>query len=329
MKIEKIIFCFTLILFFAMTIFGQTASEKVQKMAELFVSAYDAKNYAQIEAQFNAQMKIAVPNKKLFEFLDGLKRDLGRITKLDSPNFIAPSVANFPAEFERGKMVLLIALDAEGKIGGLSITAPPSVKPKNTSRNRTKFALPFKGEWFVAWGGDTIEQNQHQDAPNQRFAFDILKVDAKGKTYKGDGSKNEDYYAFGQEITAPADGVVTYVVDGVHDNKPGEMNQMFVPGNLVIIKHTEDEYSLFAHFKQNSIRVKTGSKITKGQVIGLCGNSGNSSEPHLHFQIQNTSFFEDEGSMKTFFEKVMVKRDGKTETKNDYSPVKGDNVSQN
>ena len=326
---KEIIFSLSFVLFFAMAVLGQIASEKVQKMATLVVAAYAEKDYAQIEAQFNAQMKTAVPSEKLKEFLDGLNRDFGKITKLGAPSFVAPQVANFAAEFERGKMVLLIALDAEGKIGGLSVTAPQPVKPKNTSRNRTEFALPFRGEWLVVWGGDTIEQNQHHEAPNQRFAFDILKSDAKGKTHKGDGSKNEDYYAFGQEITAPADGVVTYLVDGIHDNKPGEMNRMFVPGNLVIIKHAEGEYSLFAHFKRNSIRVKFGDKVTKNQVIGLCGNSGNSSEPHLHFQAQNTSFFENEGSMKTYFEKVTVKRDDKIETKNNYSPVKGDIVSRN
>jgi hypothetical protein len=72
------------------------------------------------------------------------------------------------------------------------------------------------------------------------------------------------------------------------------MNRMFVPGNLVVIKHADGEYSLFAHFKQNSIRVKIGDKVAKGQLIGLCGNSGNSSEAHLHFQVQNTPFFADE-----------------------------------
>ena len=314
----------------AITVFGQTASEKVQKAAELFVSAYHSKDYASFERQFNAPMKAAISGEKLKEFLDDSHRDLGKIVALGKPKFIAPTVGVFPAEFERGKMDLLVALDAEGKIAGFRITPPPVEKPKNTSRNQTKLILPFKGKWSITWGGDTIEQNQHQDAPNQRNAFDILKTDASGKTHKGDGSKNEDYYAFGQEIVAPAAGVVSYVVDGIHDNKPGEMNRMFVPGNLIIIKHAKGEYSLFAHFKQNSIRVKSGDKVTKNQVIGLCGNSGNSSEAHLHFQIQNTPFFEDEASMKTFFKKITVKREGgKTETKTDYSPVKGDVVVQN
>ena len=325
---KRIAFWLIVLPIFATTVFGQNSSEEVQKTAELFVSAYNAKNYALIEAEFNAQMKAVISGDKLKEFLDNLHKDFGKITKLGEPNFVAPTVANFPAEFERGKLVLLIALDAEGKIGGFRVAPPQAEKPKITSRNQTKLILPFKGEWFIFWGGDTAEQNYHQNAPNQRFAFDIVKTDADGKTHKGDGSKNEDYYAFGQEIIAPADGVVTYVVDGIHDNKPGEMNRMFVSGNLVIIKHAENEYSLFAHFKQNSIRVKIGDKVTTGQTIGLCGNSGNSSEAHLHFQIQNTPFFADEASVKVFFEKITVKRGSKTETKTDYSPIKGDIISQ-
>lgn len=323
----KFIFYLSIFLFFVIAVSGQNASDKVQKMADLFVADYNAKNYAAIEARFNAQMKTAISAEKLKDFLDNLHRDSGKLTKLGAPQFIAATVANFPVEFERGaKMILLVALDTEGKIGGLRISPPTVEKPKNTSRNQTRLILPFKGEWFVFWGGETAEQNYHQTAPNQRFAFDILKMDAGGKTHKGDGSKNEDYFAFGQEIVAPADGVVVYAVDGIHDNKPGEMNRMFVPGNLVVIKHADGEYSLFAHFKQNSVRVKTGDKVLRGQTIGLCGNSGNSSEAHLHFQVQNTPFFEDEASMKVFFEKITVKQGGKTEIKTDYSPVKGDIV---
>ena len=313
---------------FATTAFGQTSSEQVQKMADVFVTAYNSKDYASIERQFNAPMKAAVPPEKLTKFLDDLHAGSGKIIKLGALKFTAPT-ANFPADFERGNWIISITLDAEGKIAGLVVKPPPSDKPKNTSRNQTKLILPFNGEWFVVWGGDAPAQNQHHDAPNQRFAFDILKVDEKGSTHKGDGAKNEDYYAFGQKIVAPADGVVTYIVDGVQDNVPGEMNRMYVPGNLIILKHADGEYSLFAHFKQNSIRVRVGDKVTTGQTIGMCGNSGNSSEPHLHFQIQSTEFFEDEASMKTFFEKIMVTRDGKTEMKTDYSPVKGDIVSQN
>lgn len=65
-------------------------------------------------------------------------------------------------------------------------------------------SLPLKGRWLVAWGGDTREQNMHYDVPNQKFAFDFLGVDGQGNTRKGEALVNEDYYAFGREILAPA-----------------------------------------------------------------------------------------------------------------------------
>jgi len=325
--VMKLILLLNLLVLMAISVSGQSAQDKVRQTAELFVAAYNSTDYARIEKEFNAQMSAAISSAQLKQFVDETHKGLGEIGKLGTPNFVAPSAAVFPAEFKGGKMNLLIAVDAQGKIAGLRISPPDAPKAKNTSRSQTKFALPFKGEWLIFWGGDAAAQNQHQDAPNQRFAFDVVKADENGKTHKGDGSKNEDYYAFGQEITAPADGVVTYVVDGIHDNLPGEMNRMFVPGNTVIIKHADGEYSLFAHFKQNSIRVKVGDKAAKGQTLGLCGNSGNSSEVHLHFQVQNTPFFSDEASIKVFFEKITVKASGQTQVKTDYSPVKSDVVS--
>ena len=72
-------------------------------------------------------------------------------------------------------------------------------------KHQTQLSLPFKGRWLVFWGGDTPELNQqHHDVPNQRFAFDLLGVGEDGNTVRGDGSRNEDDYAFGREVLAPA-----------------------------------------------------------------------------------------------------------------------------
>lgn len=324
MRLSKLL---AFLIFSCATIFGQTAQDKVKQNAEIFVAAYNARDYARVEKEFNAQMSTAVPSDRLKTFLDENHVNLGKIGKLGAASFVSPTTGVFPVEFERGKMSLIVSIDENGKISGLRLTMPQTQKPRNTGRNQTKLSLPLKGEWLVFWGGDTAQQNYHQDSPNQRFAFDLFKVDASGKSHRGTGASNEDYYAFGQEIIAPADGTVVYVVDGIHDNIPGEMNRMFAPGNTVVVKHAENEYSLLAHFKQNSIRVRVGDKVTRGQLLGLCGNSGNSSEAHLHFQLQNTAFFGDEASMKVFFEKIMIKTNGKTEMKNDHSPVKGEILS--
>ena len=145
----------------------------------------------------------------------------------------------------------------------------------------------------------------------------------KGKTYKGDGGKNEDYYAFGKDIIAPCDGEVIMAVDGVHDNKPGDMDPIYTPGNSVIVRTGNNEYLVFCHFKQNSVRVKQGQKVKQGEVLGLCGNSGNSTEPHLHFHIQNVEDMNTATGVKCYFDSILV--NGKLMA--DYSPVKGDKVS--
>jgi murein DD-endopeptidase MepM/ murein hydrolase activator NlpD len=193
-------------------------------------------------------------------------------------------------------------------------------------RHQTELSLPFKGKWLVLWGGDTKELNQHHDVANQRFAFDFVVADETGKTHKGDGSANEDYFAFGREVISPADGEVTDVISGVRDNVPGSMNPYSAVGNAVIIRHRENEVSVLAHLKLDSIKVKVGDKVARGQLIGLCGNSGNSSEPHLHYHLQNTAIIQDGTGIKCLFHKITVISSGQQQVKTDYSPVKGDVV---
>lgn len=77
-------------------------------------------------------------------------------------------------------------------------------------------------------------------------------------------------------------------VDGIKDNLPGTVNPFFVTGNTVVVKTASNEYLYFAHFQQGSILVRKGDKIKAVQILGLCGNSGNSTEPHLHLHAQNS-----------------------------------------
>ena len=112
------------------------------------------------------------------------------------------------------------------------------------------------------------------------------------------------------------------VVDGVKDNKPGEMNVMYVPGNSVIVKTSNDEYLFFCHFKEHSVQVKEGQKVKQGTLLGLCGNSGNSSQPHLHFHIQDAEDINTATGAKCYFAKILVNG----VLKSDYSPAKGDKI---
>lgn len=197
----------------------------------------------------------------------------------------------------------------------------------NKRQNTTKLSLPFNGEWFVFWGGDTKRQNIHRDAPSQRFAFDFGTVDKTGKTHKGDGKKNEDYYAFGKEILAPANGIIIDVIEGVRDNEPGFMNPYSAVGNCVVAKHNKQEISILCHFKFGSIKVKVGEKVKTRQLLGLCGNSGNSSEPHLHYHLQDNPIIQDGKGIKCFFQKLKITKKGKQVVKINYSPIKGEIIS--
>lgn len=308
---------------------GQSASgkgtDRATKVADQLVELINAGDYAGIQAKFNKEMAAALPLDKSSAFFQGLMQQMGKIQKLGEPQAVGGALV-FPAKFEKGTLDMHIVLDARGLIAGLLFK--PHVAPKPApEKHQTQLSLPFKGRWLVFWGGDTLELNQHHEVPNQRFAFDLLGVGEDGKTQRGEATRNEDYYAFGREILAPADGTVIEVIEGIRDNTPGSMNPYSAVGNCVTIQHREDEVSVLAHFKQGSIVVKVGDKVKRGQLLGKCGNSGNSSEPHLHYHLQNSPVLQDGLGIKCAFQKVVVTKDGKTETRTNFSPVKGQIVS--
>jgi hypothetical protein len=146
--------------------------------------------------------------------------------------------------------------------------------------------LPFNDAWFVVWGGRTLKENYHASLVDQRFAIDVVQIE-NGSTFIGDGKQNEDYFCYRNTLYAPGSGQVVEMVNSVDENIPGETNTNQLFGNYVIIDHGNEEFSVLAHFVKNSIIVKVGDLLDKGQVIGLSGNSGNSTEPHLHYHLQN------------------------------------------
>jgi murein DD-endopeptidase MepM/ murein hydrolase activator NlpD len=110
----------------------------------------------------------------------------------------------------------------------------------------------------------------------------------------GDGQRVEDYYAYGAPVTAPADGTVVTVKDTLRDHpNPGservEWRTWSIVGNYVVIEHDNGEYGTMAHLREGSTTVAPGDEVSRGDVVGECGNSGMSTEPHLHFQVQDHS----------------------------------------
>lgn len=229
----------------------------------------------------------------------------------------------YEAQFERGKQNILISADSEGKLTGLLFKPIEDAAPAKFDRNITKLQLPFKGEWFTFWGGDTKRQNYHVVYKPQQGAFDFLVLDKNDKSYQRSGTRNEDYYAFGKPIYAVCDAVVYKVGTGVEDNRPTQMNPSQAFGNYVVLKTENEEYIFYAHFEHDTIKVNEGDVVKQGQYLGNCGNSGNSSEPHLHLHIQDGPNALNDTGARCYFESVMVNG----ELKNDYSPVKFDRIA--
>jgi murein DD-endopeptidase MepM/ murein hydrolase activator NlpD len=312
----------SLFLIFTITVsYAQTETEAQKIVSAKIENHFNRGEYDSIFSTFSSNMQNALPLEKTVAFFTTLKLQAGQITKREFYKFVNP-YATYKTNFERMLCSINIALDNNSKITGMFVKPFVETNQPTLQRNITKLILPFKDEWTVIWGGDTKELNYHVSHQAQKNAFDLVITDESGKSFRTDGRKNEDYYAFGKELIAPCDGEVVLVVDGIKDNAPGVMNPTYVPGNTVIIKTEKGEYLLFAHFKQQSILVKQGQNVKQGQLLGLCGNSGNSSEPHLHFHIQNIEDMNGATGAKCYFENIVVNG----QVKSDYSPIQKEKI---
>ena len=165
----------------------------------------------------------------------------------------------------------------------------------------TTIASPLPGKnWLAAGAPSNTSDHRRAIAVidgtphiSQRYAIDWVQIDEKGSTYRGEAKDNRNYYCYGAEALAAADATVVEVKDGIPENTPGEASHAVeitletVAGNHVNLDLGGGVFAMYAHFQPGSIRVKVGDKVSRGQVLGLVGNSGNSSEPHLHFQLMD------------------------------------------
>ena len=189
-------------------------------------------------------------------------------------------------------------------------------KLPNTERHvpETDLTLPFDGEWKTVNGGVTKATSHSWGLVSQRYAYDFVVTDDEGDTHAGDGDELEDYYAFGTPLSAPADGTVVAVEDSLRDYPtPGslwpEWRTYKITGNAVVIEHDDGEYSMLAHLQEGSATVAEGDTVERGDVVGRCGNSGNSSEPHLHYQLMDRSNFWTAAGLVPRFSGVTLDRD--------------------
>ncbi|NVK22434.1 MAG: M23 family metallopeptidase [Kangiellaceae bacterium] len=150
----------------------------------------------------------------------------------------------------------------------------------DTSIDRLTIRIPMDGKIKVAWGGDKVNQNYHAEYAGQRWAYDLIV-----EPHSHGSQNNEDYGCFGKAVLAPISGEVKSLandqLDRVPDNEAEDIQNAY--GNYIVIKPDESEHRLIiAHLKQGSVTVKKGQFIEEGMPIAQCGNSGNSTEPHVH-----------------------------------------------
>jgi urea transporter len=182
--------------------------------------------------------------------------------------------------------------------------------------------LPFWGEWTVSQGYD----GKFTHKGEWKSAMDFVLSDEKNKTYDEASVTCEDYYCYNKPLIAPADGIVIEIIDNIDDNEPGKVNSTQNWGNTIVIKHLNTLYSQMSHLRTGTFKVKKGDFVTQGEIIGCCGNSGRSPEPHLHFQIQTTPLAGSK-SIDYPFAYYLKKSNGKLKLSSYSIPSEGDHIS--
>jgi len=173
--------------------------------------------------------------------------------------------------------------------------------------------FPLRGEWMSPNTPGKRIPSHGTDKFGQRYAFDFFQVDSRKIFFKGNQLKYffykiplSDCYCWGKDVFAPCDGKIIEAMDGYKERQtlqffkdffaiiknsrnydPEKHGIQAVAGNYVIMECSENKYAFFAHFKTDSISVKSGEFIKKGHILGKVGHTGNSTAPHLHFHIMD------------------------------------------
>ncbi|MDE0061877.1 MAG: M23 family metallopeptidase [Gammaproteobacteria bacterium] len=152
-----------------------------------------------------------------------------------------------------------------------------------------QIAPPFNGEWLVVQGGPSPLQNHHLSAYNQHFAVDLVRlVDGYIFDSSGETEGNAALYGWDQPLLSPADGRIAFTRDDMEDaDGAGTVDESAdAAGNQIVIELDNGLFVLLAHLQHGSVRVREGDPVRVGDELARIGNSGNTTLPHLHLQVQ-------------------------------------------
>ncbi|UHA74211.1 M23 family metallopeptidase [Paenibacillus sp. 481] len=188
---------------------------------------------------------------------------------------------------------------------------PSLLVSSDTHRKAISISFPFKhGLYFVGQGGSNESMNYHFKYPTQKYAVDIVKLNPFGLRNKpfGDKMKLDNYAVYGETIYSPVEGKIVATVDGINDEI--RIRSTTGKSNMIVIEY-EHVYILLLHLKKGSLQVKEGDIVTIGQPLAQVGNSGYSTEPHLHIhaiQREPLSNYLNGASVPIKFNGVFLKR---------------------
>ena len=157
-----------------------------------------------------------------------------------------------------------------------------------TPENTIELASPFRnGKQIVIHGGASPFTNGHYHVKPQNYALDIVGLNNLGmrSSSMSGGSDLNDYVIYGEPVFSPVNGVVVAAVDLYDDQIPPKTDVEHLAGNHILIERDDIEV-LLAHLKKGSIKVNVGDTVNINTLVGRVGNTGNTSEPHLHIHVE-------------------------------------------
>ena len=166
------------------------------------------------------------------------------------------------------------------------------------------------GLYYVGGGGSSRWINNHNAFPPQDYALDIVGLNAIGRPGSSDQSDLQGYAIFGDPLYSPCKGMVAAAVDGYPDLIPPNEDNVNIAGNYVLLA-CHDVEILLAHMKQGTVTVTTGDRVEAGEIIGAVGNSGQTTQPHLHIHAEQGGvpgqILDGEGVPITFNNRFLVR----------------------